>query len=157
MTLAPTYCLVALSCVTAACDPIQIRGLTVAPTLSIDAESAQERAFVLASRIAVAHDLLPGPAAPFTGDEGWQCHHTRAIRLCGKVIADEVQFHFPEIRFSFSSRARSIWLELNEGPTATFGPDSVRECRWTERPDPDRPAGERAVLRDSCVPARRSS
>jgi hypothetical protein len=144
-----------LGCFLTACDPLQVRGLTVSPPPAHTPEQAQEEALALAATVALAHDLHPRPGAPFTRAEGWECHLAEATRLCGKPIADEIYFYFSERGFSLTSRARSLWQELNDRLTATFGVGAVRECRWASRPDPERPEGERAVLRPVCVPLER--
>lgn len=152
MTISRICALAAITCVATACDPILIRGLTVSPPPARTLEQTQEEAFTLAATVALAHDLRPGPAAPIARTEGWDCHQAEAIRLCGKPIADEVQFYFSEMGFSFSSRARSILAELTDRLTATFGAGAVRKCKWVRRPDPEAPEGERDVRRPVCVP-----
>lgn len=147
----------ALGFVTAACDPMQTRGVTLAPTPAAHIGSLQDQALAIGNSVAMRHGLRPEATTPFSDEVGWQCYADAWIRLCAKPISGELQFHFAEPGFSFSPRARAVWEEVTAEMSAEFGPDAVRECRFVRRPDPEAPDARRAVLRHVCVPLQRAA
>jgi hypothetical protein len=69
MVIARARCLVVLSYLLVACDPIQTRALNVAPG-PVGRDELQEQALAITLDVARRHGLVPGPPTPFYGEEG---------------------------------------------------------------------------------------
>lgn len=150
------WCVAAACGVLAACDPIQSRGLMLSPE-PVSQEQMQDDALALTASVAARNGLTRDPHPPFHGEEGWECHSRGLFRVCAVAVGGDVQFLFAEDRSSFSPHGQAVWHQLHQELVAAFGPASVRECRFSRRPDPEAPAGERAVLREICIPRKDGS
>lgn len=137
----------ALGFMTAACDPMQTRGVTLAPTPAAQIGSLRDQALGIANSVAMRHGLRREETTPYTDEVGWQCYADAWIRLCAKPISGELQFHFAEPGFSLSPRARSIWTGLQAELRGTFGPERVHECRWRRNPISGESEGDAAPRR----------
>ena len=117
----------------AACDPLTLKAIAVAPQPEVGTDSSTRVALALARRLAT-RDGLETFVPEDNAERGWaECFSSRDLYLCGKVREGEVQFAMYMPGTGFSPQAALLWRELQDSLRATFGASSVRGCTWTNR------------------------
>ena len=133
-----------LSASLAACDPMPIAAIQVAPRAATNPDSTTERAFASVARIASEYGLRPSELAR-NENSGWiQCFTRGTLFLCGKLHSGEAQFQLRQFQH-FSKDSQIFMRELLDSLQHQFGPEQVRECKWQN---------EDSLERTGCVPMR---